>query len=572
LGGQVARLHGSDIAGTLLDAAADRGVSTIIIGRTRNRPIAELFNITLAQQLLKHGSQYDLTIISSQGQSDKRNESVISQHGWLDWQEIVLAVLATAVGVGLGMLADRLIGLKDLSMIFIIAVLAVASRARMLASVLTAVLCFLSYDFFFIPPFYTFYIAADQGVYTVLLFLAAALIATRLASKLRSQVLALRAANTHAVALQEMGNKLSTAADLGQVMIAGQAALKHALHAEVWYRIDHLEAEPGSVVLTDKDKVAADWSLQHAQACGRFTDTLTASSWWFLPMSAEKETFGVIALYLPGEPKQLPFEQRRLAEAMVQDIAQAALRTRLVSDLEAARVTSETERLRSALLSSVSHDLRSPLSSMIGSAESLMSYGHAMGEEDRHSLLETIRLEGERLDRYIQNLLDMTRLGHQGLTLSRDWIGVDELIGSATRRLERYMHGTCFNIQIPPALPDLYVHPALIEQALFNVLENAAKFSPPNEAIDVLIHPVQDDQLMIDISDKGPGIPEQERKRIFDMFYSVERGDRGQYGTGLGLTIVRAIVGAHMGKVEALSGNQGQGTTIRITVPVQAKT
>ncbi|RBC98041.1 histidine kinase, partial [Xanthomonas oryzae pv. oryzae] len=147
---------------------------------------------------------------------------------------------------------------------------------------------------------------------------------------------------------------------------------------------------------------------------------------------------GVAALRFRQGVQRPGLEQRRLAEAMVEDIGQAALRTRLVADLEGARVSGETERLRSALLSSVSHDLRSPLASMIGSASSLASYGDAMDAHDRHSLLDTIQLEGERLDRYIQNLLDMTRLGHTGLTVNRDWIGVDELIGSATRRLQRY--------------------------------------------------------------------------------------------------------------------------------------
>ena len=244
------------------------------------------------------------------------------------------------------------------------------------------------------------------------------------------------------------------------------------------------------------------------------------------------------------------------------------MRARLVSELEAARVAGETERLRSALLSSVSHDLRSPLASIIGAADSLKNYGKDMGPEDRGSLLDTIRVEGERLDRYIQNLLDMTRLGQQGLSLARDWIGVDELVGSAARRLQRYLPGVRIEHDIAADIGLIEVHPALVEQALFNVMENAAKFSPEGEAI--LVTARRDDQgaLRIEISDKGPGIPEHERRRIFDMFYSVERGDRGRQGTGLGLSIVQGIVGAHMGQVEALPGPGGTGTTIRLTLPL----
>lgn len=155
------------------------------------------------------------------------------------------------------------------------------------------------------------------------------------------------------------------------------------------------------------------------------------------------------------------------------------MRTRLVADLEKAHVSNETERLRSALLSSVSHDLRSPLAAMIGSADSLSSYAEAMDASDRRALLDTILVEGERLDRYIQNLLDMTRLGHEGLQINRDWIGVDELVGSAARRLQRYQPDVRLQLDIPSTLGPIWVHPALVEQAVFNVMENAAKFSRP---------------------------------------------------------------------------------------------
>src|SRR5690606_24805101 len=195
---------------------------------------------------------------------------------------------------------------------------------------------------------------------------------------------------------------------------------------------------------------AADWTQRHGQPSGKFTNTLSESNWWFLPVQGEREVLGVIGLQFPLDLKTLTFEQRRLAESMVEDIGQAAIRTELVNQLEQARVVGETERLRSALLSSVSHDLRSPLSSIIGASESLRNYGKDMQESDRLALLEGIHAEGQRLDRYIQNLLDMTRLGHDGLTLTRDWIGVDELIGFAMRRLQKYMPEVNVHVNISP--------------------------------------------------------------------------------------------------------------------------
>lgn len=568
LGGETEVLHDTDVTQALLDAAAARGAKSIVIGRTRERPIARIFNRTLTQQLLQRGARYELTIVSTPQARQRSLRLPDLTNERFTRREPLLILMASTGATGAAAIAEHFLGLQDLSLIFLVAVVLIASRTRMTSAAITAVLCFLSYDFFFIEPRFTFLISAHRGVVTVLLFLAAALIAGRLASRLRMQVVSLRAANTHATTMQNLGRHLAKAADLGQVIAAGASVLQSTLHTETWIRINSESGPAHSAEhLTEKDLVAADWTQQHGQNSGRYTDTLTHSAWWFLPVRSDKDTLGVVGLKFSSGMRRLSFEQRRLAESMVEDIGQAALRTHLVSELEVARVTGETERLRSALLSSVSHDLRSPLSSMIGAADSLARYGKDMGPEDQQSLLETIHVEGERLDRYIQNLLDMTRLGQQGLTLTRDWIGIDELVGSAARRLQRYEPHIRIEHEVPPGLPPIHVHPALVEQALFNVMENAAKFSPPGAPVRVQVRRTEDNQLRIDISDSGPGIPEEERRRIFDMFYSVERGDRGKQGTGLGLTIVQGIVGAHMGSVEALPGSEGRGTTIRLTLP-----
>ncbi len=572
LGGETEVLHGGNIVDAILDHAARSGVSTIVLGRTRERPVARMFNRTLTQQLLQRGAHYELTIFSTPEARAKARRTERHAVRWLSRSDAGLAVLAAVLATGASALTERWFGLDDLSMVFIVAVVMVASKTRMAAAVLAAALCFLSYNFFFLDPRLTLFIGARQGVVTVFLFLAAALIAGRLASRLRMQVVALRAANAHATALQALGRQLATAADLGQVLEAGRRALKQATDADTLVQVgtDALAAD-GRYPLSDKDRAAADWALRHGQVAGRHTDTLGHADWWFLPLAGDGRPVGLLGLRLPdGAPRPGP-EQNRLIEAMADDITQAIVRTRLVTDLADARVSGESERLRSALLSSVSHDLRSPLAAMIGAAESLQHYGDAMDAKDRRDLLDTIHLEGERLDRYIQNLLDMTRLGHGGLSLNRDWIGVDELIGSAVSRLQRYQPGLRFDLRIAPKLEPLWVHPALLEQALFNVLENAAKFSPPGEPITVVAGDV-DGALRIDVIDRGPGIPEDERKRIFDMFFSVERGDRGRQGTGLGLAITQGMVGAHGGSVEALpgrvvDGHGRRGTQIRITLP-----
>jgi two-component system sensor histidine kinase KdpD len=567
LGGEAIVLHGPSIVEALLDHAGRSGVSTIVLGRTRERPLARMFNRTLTQQLLQRGAHYELTIVSTPEARARARRTLREVGPRITGRELALAVGAAVFATVVGWLLQKFAGLVDLSMVFIVAVVMVASRTRMAAAVIAATLCFLAYNFFFIPPRFTLLIGARKGVVTVFLFLGAALVAGRLAAKLRAQVVSLRAANAQTTELQTLGRQLAGAADVDQVVAAGRVALQRMIDGDA---LLHLGENPlpreSAFALSDMDRAAADWAQRHGQPAGRFTDTLSHAAWWFLPLTIGGRSAGVVGLRLPEHAKRLAPEQRRLAETMTADIAEAVGRARLVKDLEDARVTGETERLRSALLSSVSHDLRSPLAAMIGAAGSLDTYGDAMGPEDRHSLLDTVRLEGERLDRYIQNLLDMTRLGHGGLTINRDWIGADELIGSAVSRLQRYEPGARFDIHLANGLAPIWVHPALIEQAIFNVLENAVKFSPPREAVLIDAHDV-DGGLRIDVCDRGPGIPEEERKRIFDMFFSVERGDRGRQGTGLGLAITQGMIGAHGGHVEALPGSDGRGTIVRMTLP-----
>ncbi|WP_426804859.1 ATP-binding protein [Stenotrophomonas sp. SrG] len=568
LGGEAELLHGPSIADALLDHAAHNSVSTLVLGRTRERPFARMLNRTLTQQLIQRGAHFEITIIGTPQARARARRHGLSMPTLSTGRDTVLALVATALACLVALVAERWVGLYDLSMVFIVAVVVVAARSRTSAAVMAAALCFLAYNFFFIAPRFTFAISARQGVITVFLFLVAALVAGRLASRLRMQVVALRAANRHANARQVLGGQLTRAPNNEAVAQAGREALEQALDAPAWLRIGADTSTSGSAAPGDTDLAAADWAHRHGQPSGRFTDTLAGAEWWFLPLlDGDERAIGVAGMRFPRSAPRLTPEQRQLAEAMVDDIAQAALRTRLVADLEKAHVSNETERLRSALLSSVSHDLRSPLAAMIGSADSLSNYAEAMGASDRRALLDTILVEGERLDRYIQNLLDMTRLGHEGLKINRDWIGVDELVGSAARRLQRYQPDVRLQLDIPSTLGPIWVHPALVEQAVFNVMENAAKFSPPGTAVEVQARLV-DGELRIDVLDAGPGIPDDERARIFDMFYSVERGDRGRHGTGLGLTITQGMVGAHGGSVQALPGRDGRGTLIRITLPL----
>jgi two-component system sensor histidine kinase KdpD len=575
LGGEAIVLRGHAIADELLAHADREGVGQIILGRTRERLLARMVGRSLTQRLLRRGAHMELTIIATPAERARARRRLRLPREGGTRGEYLYATLATLAAFGLSFIADRYLSVANLSLIFLTAVLVVAVRTRMLVAVYTAILCFIGYNFFFTSPRYTLAIANADDVLAVTLFLVAALVCSRLATRLASQVESLRAAHAQARALLALGQQLTSSTDASGIRDAGSKALAQALRCEASILARDAEqvlrvvaSAPRERALTPQDLAAADWSERHGEQAGRFTDTLNAAPCWVLPLGSESRPLGAVALRFDpamGEPDP---DRRSLALAMAQDIGQALERARLSDELEGARVLGETERLRNALLSSVSHDLRSPLASMIGAAGTLVSYEHKLPPGERRELLEAILGEGQRLDRYIQNLLDMTRLGHGTLKLNRDWTDSAEIVAAAVARLRKLFPDLRVEMATPPEPLLLYVHPALIEQALFNILENAARFSPLDEAVRVTVRS-RDGHLLIDVSDRGPGIPEDERARIFDMFYSVSRGDRAPQGTGLGLAICRGMIGAHGGSVEALPGT-GIGTTIRISLPLPA--
>ncbi len=494
--------------------------------------------------------------------------------------DYAFASLLVAAAALAGFALRELVPVASLALVFVCAVLAVALRSGKMVAGFTALLSSLAYNFFFTEPRYTLRIRDASDIVAVSVFFLAALMVGHLASRQRGQLIELRRANARIGALQRLGQRLAAAVDEEEVFSAVAGVLDESLDcATVVVTFPRNGGEPArfaaraAPALTSDAMAVAREVAESGRAAGRFDGGESEGEWWFLPLGVEGDRIGTVGLRFEAALTELPTDQRQLAEAIVAQTAQAAGRTRLARSLEASRVEGETERLRTALLSSVSHDLRSPLASVIGAASSLAAYGDEMPDSDRHELIDSIRSESERLDRYIQNLLDMTRLGSGPLRLDRVWVGLDEIVAAAGARLERLVPAVELAVEIEAGIPALYVHAALIEQALFNVLENAASFSPEGEPIRLTARR-SGEQLVLELTDRGGGIPAAERERIFDLFYSGSRPDGtllsagAARGSGLGLTIVRGMVRAHGGSVEALPGSGGVGTTIRITLPI----
>lgn len=571
LGGEVVTLHGDSVARTLLDHARERRASLILVGSSTRRLRRRWFGRGLGERLLAAGAGLEVSVLDAAGDQPQTGRRARIAPRWRDY---LLATVATACATLISLGLARVLELPNISLVFLAAVLLVAVRSSLGPALACSGLSFLAYNFLFIPPTLTMQIQRQEDVLTLLFFLLMAGLTGNLASRQRRQVQVLRQAQGETTALLELSRKLTVAADRQAVLavaeqqLGGWADMQLTLLSRSadgqWRHEGGLHAE-----LPDAERAAADWAWQHEQPAGLGTDTLPASHWWWWPLCAEEGPLLLIGLQsADGTP--LADERRRLVAALGQPLAQALARAQLAEELEAARLHGQTEELRSALLASVSHDLRTPLTAMRGSIDSLLALGESIPMADRRELLEGTRDEAERLDRYIQNLLDMTRLGHGGLKLARDWVAPSDIVASALQRLRAVLAPLQVECVLPPEPPLLHVHAALIEQALVNVLENAARFSPPAGRLRVALE-YDAQELRFVVADQGPGIPEAERAKIFDMFYTAARGDRGGQGTGLGLAICQGMVGAHGGRVTVGEGLDGRGASLTLHLPLTAQ-
>ncbi|WP_339543816.1 sensor histidine kinase KdpD [Pseudomonas sp. RA_35y_Pfl2_P32] len=571
LGGEVVLLRAGEVAKTLIQHAAERRASLVLVGQSRARWRRRLFGGGLASRLLRNARGLEINVLYSDEQQHAPRQRSPQALVWFDY---ALAPLATLLACALAWVVSSLLPLPNISLVFLAAVLLVAVRSSLGPALVCAALSFLTYDFLFIPPNFSFAIQREEDVLTLLFFLLMAALTGNLAARQRRQLQALRDTQEETGELLDLSRKLTAATDRQAVVSAA------AQHLVGWNDLQlclvNRDGQGGWKVETggplqfsEAERAAAEWAWQHDQPAGAGTGTLPFGRWWWWPLSVDDGPLGLLGV-CPREGESLSGQRRRLLTALSQPLAQALARAQLAEDLEAARLHGETEQLRSALLASVSHDLRTPLTSMRGSIDSLLALGEAIPLEDRRELLEGTRDEAERLDRYIQNLLDMTRLGHGALKLARDWVSPADIVGSALNRLRAVLAPLQVSVLVPSELPLLFVHAALIEQALVNVLENAARFSPAQGHLQ-LSAGTTDTELFFSVSDEGPGIPEEERAKIFDMFYTAARGDRGGQGTGLGLAICQGMVGAHGGRISVADGLNGRGTSITLHLPLQAQ-
>ena len=462
----------------------------------------------------------------------------------------VIAAILVAVAIAVGSVLRRLPH-ANLSLVFLLAVLIVAAIWGFWPSIFATILSFLSLNYFFTAPLYTFTIEEEGDLASIVFFLAMAALTANLAARMRNEMAESRAALERVSTLLEFSGKMSSA-------VSVKAALQALMRV-----IADAQGRSVAVWLTDDQNPTYCIAASHIDAERLAPDTDANAGESMLRLELSGKTRCTVVM---GGGALSPAE-RKFAEGLCEQASLAIERILLVESLEAAQVAAQTEQLRAALLASVSHDLRTPLASIIGSVSSVLEYREILKQEDQHELMQTVLEESERLDRYIQNLLDMTRFGNERIELKREWVDLNDLISSAFQRLGPALERFEVTVNVAPEVALVLVQGVLIEQALVNILDNAIDFSESGDRIQVRAY-ADTDATVIDIVDSGGGIPENEREKVFEMFYMAKQPDGRHHGIGLGLTICRSIVEAHDGTIRALTGPDSRGTCMRIRLPL----
>jgi two-component system sensor histidine kinase KdpD len=566
-----------DAAQDVLDFAQRHNVRRIVVPRPQPRGRLARWLTPSPHELavaglLRGATRYELTLVTDEESPSRQRLRLPVVHLPEAARVLGLVALAVVLTTLVAMIADRVIPVLSLSLIYMTTVVAVAAKLGRWPSVAAAVLSFLLYNLLFTDPRFTLQIWNRGQFVTLVLFLAVSILTGNLAARLRDRAIAQRAISDRTRKLYDFSRKAAAAASVDDVVWAAVSHVAAVLECETILllpgdggQLGVVGAFPPEDRMEPREISAARYAYDHSEPAGKGSATLPASRWLFLPLAAADRRIGVLGLAYADGREPAPGD-RRLVEALADQVALALERVRLADDLAQTRVVSETERLRSALLSSVSHDLRTPLVSILGAAEGLDQ--PAVTEAGRDLLVETIREEGERLDRYIQNLLDMTRLGHGALKPRTVATDLRELAGAARNRLRAALKGHPVEVSIAANMAPVQVDPVLIEQVIVNILDNARKYAGSGSPIRIAAR-VERGRAILSVEDEGPGLPPGAAERVFDMFWRAEQGDGGQTGTGLGLAICKGIVEAHGGKVRAESvHSDGRGTRIVMELPL----
>ncbi len=467
----------------------------------------------------------------------------------------VWALFTVILVTVIGNLISSLFDIANVILLYLLPVLMAAVRWGRGPSLFASFLGVLAFDFFFVPPVFSFAVGDIKYIFTFAVFLLVSLVTGTMATRIRDELEKTKQREKRTLALYALSEKIASKADLGEILATFARTVAEAVDGQVSILVSErdrvvreLASYPASAGVPDEKKIAVvRWVVEHGQSAGRGTEVLREASELIFPIKADKKTLAALCVNLGTERKPLPMDKRQLVEAFANLAAVAIIRLRLAEEAEQVQRLAESEKLHKALLDSISHDLRTPLASITGAVTSLLAEGSSYDQEAKGILLDTIKEGAFRLNRFVANLLDMARLQSGSLRVRSEWCDIQDVVGVTLREIHDVVEGHPVLVNIGPDLPLVKADFGLIEHVLINLLENAAKYAPGGSEIIVSAR-AGEKAVLISVADRGPIIPPDEREHIFDKFHRAQRS-KSISGSGLGLSICRGIIEAHGGMI-----------------------
>ncbi len=581
LEGEAFSIPGGDVpfSEDVVAYAKSNNFTHIVIGKSNRPRWFEVLRGSVVNDLVRRAGDISVHVVagsrSPETHAAARLVEPASRKPHREWKTYFRSSAVVAAAVIASILLWPLLGVENIALIFLTAVVAVSVWFGLVPSLYASVLSAASYNFFFTVPYFTFWISRPQEIVSVVFFSIIALIVSNVAARARSQAVAAKARARTTEALYSFSRKLAGAGTLDDVLWASSHQMASMLRLRVVILLPENDTVtvragvPPDDTLVDADIAAAQWAWEHNRPAGRGADTLPGAQRLYVPLITGKTPVGVVGLDSDKEGPLLTPEQQRLLDALSDQAAVAIERIQLVADVDKARLAAEADKLRSALLASISHDLKTPLAAILGAAGTLRDYSDALPAEARSDMLSTIVDESERLNRFIANLLDMSRLETGAMAPNASPQYLDDVVGAALRRAGKILTHHKVVAEIPATIPLLNFDPVLFEQVMFNLLDNAAKFSPPGTTISARAWE-DGSWVMIQIVDEGPGIEPSDLKKVFDSFYRARKRDHVLAGTGLGLSICKGFIEAMGGTITASNRPDRSGAAFTIRMPTPA--
>lgn len=571
LGAEVITNTNEDVVEGLLRVARRRNVTQIVAGRPLHPWWRSLLNGgSLVDRLLRASGNVDVYVVSNEDAESAAAKGLSAPHSMrLPARDYGLAVLLVAGVTLLNLLASPWLSYLGAGLTELLAVLLIAVYIGRGPALVAATLSAVTWNFLFIKPRFTFEISQPQDIILFLLYFMIAIFAGNLTARIRLQERQARANTDRTTALYALARGTAEAVTMEDMLETALAQLRQVFgaHAAVFLADgDHLGRTPhaaSTLTEDERDFGVATWVFVNGKPAGRFTSTLPSAAAQYLPLRTPHRTVGVLGVRLKGE-RPPTFDQRVLLETFASQIALGIERELLDEAAAQATLLHESERLYTTLLNSISHELRTPLAAIAGSANSLRNPQTWTQEPARAALLQDIDDSVARLNRLVENLLDMSRLESGRIALKRDWCDVREIVGAAVRRMDDCLQDHPLTLELQSDLPLIQLDFVLIEQVLMNLLHNACVYTPPHAPVRVAAAR-SGRWIEVVVADAGPGIPAGEWERVFDKFYRVSGSATG--GTGLGLSIARGLVEAHGGTITAGRAPEG-GALFTVRLPL----